>query len=72
MSTTNIITKLRNAASRFSVTDFAVFKICLIVIGVLLGAYFSAFFMRHIAVVWIVAAVTYIAIMIRLIRNYRR
>lgn len=72
MSTTDVITKLRNAASRFSVTDFAVFKICLVAIGVLLGTYFGTFFIRHIAVVWIVAAVTYIAIMIRLIRNYRR
>ncbi len=59
---------MMKAVRKFTALDFAIFKICLCAIGVLLGAYFSAFFLKHICIVWIIAVVCYVILMIRLIR----
>lgn len=68
----NFITNLMNAARKFTVTDFAIFKICLLAIGVLLGTYFSSFLTEHILIIWIIAAITYVILMIQVIRYYKK
>jgi len=55
----NLIEKLMDKARRFSIFDYAIFKITLFSAGVLLGTYFSSFFLSNIGLVWIVFAVSY-------------
>ena len=55
----NLIEKLMDKVKRFSILDFAIFKITLLSAGVLLGTYFSSFFLSIIGLVWIVFAVSY-------------
>ncbi len=68
----NAIKNLVNTARRFTAADFAVFKICLLAVGILLGAYFSAFFLKYITVVWIAAAITALTLIIQVIRYFKR
>lgn len=59
------IQRALKAASKYTVMDFAFFKITLIFLGILLGAYFSEFFLSHTVFVWVVFIVSYIWIMYR-------
>lgn len=68
----NFIKNLLNAARRFTATDFAVFKICLLSIGILLGSYFSCFFQNYVSVLWIVAVIAWLVLMVQIIRYYKR
>lgn len=68
----NIIKNLTNAARHFSSADFAVFKICLLSIGVLLGVYFFGFFLRHLLVVWGIAVITWLFLMFRIIHYFKK
>lgn len=68
----NFINKLVNAAHQFTGLDFAIFKICLLTIGILLGAYFSVFFLKYISIIWVVAIVTWCILIIKVIRYYKR
>lgn len=61
-----------NAARKFTAADFAVFKICLLTIGILLGTYFSSFFIEYITIIWIIAAIAYAILMIQVIRYCRK
>ncbi len=64
----SLINTLMNAMRKFTVVDLGLFKIYLVSVGVLLGSYFSAFFIRHISVVWTVAVVTLIIVVVQLVR----
>lgn len=64
----NFIKNSLDLVRKFTAVDFGVLKIYLISIGVLLGVYFSAFFVKYISVVWIIAAITFIIILVRLAR----
>ena len=64
----NFIKNMTNAARKFTTVDFAVFKIYLVAVGILLGLYFSDFFIRYITIVWVVAVVALIFILFKLIR----
>lgn len=64
----NLIKNALSAAHKFTMLDFAVFKIYLISIGVLLGVYFFPFFLNYLPIVWVVAIVSLIIVMFRLIR----
>lgn len=64
----NFIKSMRDSARKFTVLDFGVFKIYLIAIGILLGLYFSDFFLENITIVWIVAVVALIFMLVQLIR----
>lgn len=68
----NLIKRLVNAAHQFSAVDFAVFKICLVAIGVLLGAYFSAFFLRYIPVVWFIAVIAWLILMVQVVMYLKK
>lgn len=52
-----LIDSLMGAVRRFGVFDFAVFKLALLGAGVLLGAYFSSFFLTWSTIVWAGSAV---------------
>lgn len=54
-----------NAARKYTVWDFAIFKFCLISLGILFGVYFAQFFQNYMALLWIVFIVSYVYIMYR-------
>ena len=54
---------------KWSVWDFGVFKITLALIGIILGSYFSAFFMNYIGIVWALFAIGFILTMIATFRK---
>lgn len=64
----NLIDELMNAARKFTLIDFAILKICLLSMGVLLGVYLSDFFMRDISIVWMIAVVTLFVLLVQVIR----
>ncbi len=66
----NVIKNLVNAARHFTATDFGVFKICLLAIGILLGSYFSLFFLKYITLVWIIGIAAWIILIIQIIRYF--
>lgn len=48
----NLIDRLMDAARKYNVWDFGLFKITLCSLGILLGAYFATFFLKYIALIW--------------------
>lgn len=60
------------ATKMYSVLDFVSLKICLVAIGILLGAYFAAFFSNYIAIVWVAAIISYAWIMFVTFVAYRK
>lgn len=68
----SFVKKLVDAAHRFTAFDFAVFKLTLLSAGILLGAYFSPFFLQNITVVWIVGGLCWVLLMLQVFTNYRR
>lgn len=67
----NIVKSLLESARRFGIADFAVFKLCLIATGVLLGTYFCDFFAQHLIWVWSFAVLSLIMVFARLLINLR-
>jgi hypothetical protein len=59
------IQKILMATRNYSIMDFACLKITLISLGILLGAYFSKFFLNFTSFLWIVFIISYIWIMYR-------
>ncbi len=49
--------ELLKKASRLGVFSWGILKICLLSAGILLGTYFSSFFMMFIPVIWAVAVI---------------
>ena len=68
----NLIKNLVEAARRFTGADFAVFKICLLSIGILLGSYFSYFFLQYTLIVWVVAVISGVYLINQLMNYYKR
>lgn len=64
----DFITSITNAARKFNPLDYAIFKICMISIGIILGTYLSSFFIKFITVMWIIVLVTCIYVMFQLLR----
>ena len=54
-------------ARHYSVIDFAVLKISLLSMGVLIGVHFKDFFKKHMNKIWLLAAASFGAIMYRTI-----
>lgn len=54
---------------RYTIADFACLKLCLLSLGVALGAYFSAFFMSWLFVVCSIFVVSWLWIMWRTFRE---
>lgn len=56
----------------YNLWDFSALKIALVAVGILLGAYFSKFFLYNIVIVWVVFVVTYLFIMYKTLVAYRK
>jgi len=59
----NLINKALNSTKNYNIFDFSILKLSLITFGILLGAYFSKFFLSIILFIWIVFIVCYAMIM---------
>lgn len=60
------------ATKKYTVLDFGILKVTLVSFGILLGTYFSEFFLRHTGTLWIVFLVTYIFIWYKTMVAYKR
>jgi hypothetical protein len=60
------------ATKQYTTLDFALLKICLVTIGILLGVYLTVFFTKYILVVWVAAIISYVWIMYKTFISYRK
>jgi hypothetical protein len=60
-----LIQRTLKAAKSFTLTDYACLKITLIFLGILLGTYFSEYFLNHTVFLWAVFIISYLWIMYR-------
>ncbi len=58
------------STKQYTMWDFSVLKICLVSIGILLGIYFSNFFVSYIFAVWLIAIGSYVMIMYKTFVKY--
>ena len=59
------IARILKKAQRYTLWDFACLKLCLITLGIALGAYFSSFFMHWFFVICCIFALSWLRIMWR-------
>lgn len=64
----DFITSITNAAHKFTPLDYAILKIFLISLGIIIGAYLSSFFLNIITVMWIIVLIACIFVMFQLLR----
>ena len=57
---TTLIERLLKAARKFTVMDYVCFKITLVSFGIILGAYFSNFFLCYTAFLWVIFIVSFL------------
>lgn len=67
----NLISTLMKAVRFYTVLDFAVLKIYLLCIGILLGSYFGSFFMKYVSVIWVVVVLAFVFILIQIVKYIR-
>ncbi len=65
-----LIDRSLKAARKYNVLDWAVFKFCLISLGIILGTYFAIFFRSILPIVWIFFILTYVWIMLKTFTKY--
>jgi len=66
------ISSVMKGTKKYTTSDFALLKLCLVALGILLGVYFTGFFGKNILPVWIVAIISYIWIMYKTFFAYRK
>ena len=57
---TTLIELLLKASRKFTVMDYACFKITLVSFGIILGAYFSKFFLYYTTLLWVIFIVSFL------------
>jgi hypothetical protein len=57
---TTLIERLLKAARKFTVMDYVCFKITLVSLGIILGAYFANFFLSYTFFLWVVFIVSFL------------
>ena len=60
-----LINRALRAAKKYTLWDYACFKITLVSLGILIGAYFAESFLSHTLLLWIIFLVSYLCIMFR-------
>lgn len=65
-----LIKRALNSAKEYSVWDFGILKVSLICLGILLGTYFSDFFLSKIVFVWILYLATFALILYKTFIKY--
>lgn len=66
-----LIDKLMASAKKYNLWDYGWLKIALCSFGVLLGAYFSQFFLKYIFIVWGIFIISYVWIMYKTFIKYK-
>lgn len=66
-----ILNRLLDAARNYTVWDYGCLKIVLISLGILLGTYFSNFFLRYTSLLWAIFIVSYIRIIYRTFKSLK-
>lgn len=59
------IDRIIKAANRYTFWDYFFLKTTVLFFGILIGTYFSSFFINHTLLLWLVFLVTYVYIMYR-------
>ena len=59
------IKRLLKAARMYTVMDYAFLKITLVSFGILLGSYFSRFFLNYTFLLWVIFIISYLWVMYR-------
>jgi len=59
----NLINKALKSTRNYNIFDFGCLKISLMSFGILVGAYFSKFFLNNILLVWTIFIISYALIM---------
>ncbi len=67
-----LLERLLDAGHKYTVLDFGCLKCTLLFCGILVGAYFSDFFLKHILFPWIVFILSYLWIMYRTFFKHMR
>jgi hypothetical protein len=65
----SFLNRLLNAAKKFTLWDYGFFKIVLVSLGILLGTYFSKFFLSYTSLLWIIFIASYILVLYRIIKH---
>lgn len=60
-----LINQVLKSARNYTVWDYGILKTSLISLGILLGTYFSQFFIKNILWVWIVYLISFIFILFK-------
>jgi hypothetical protein len=66
-----LVSKMLNAAKKYNAWDYTWFKLTLCSLGILLGAYFSEFFLKYISIVWAVFIITYLWVIYKTLIKYK-
>lgn len=64
------IEKALNAAKKFNVWDFGLFKICLFSLGIIFGVYFNNFFLAYIQTIWVLFIATWVWLLYKTFFKY--
>lgn len=67
-----LIIRLMQAVRHFTAFDFAIFKIGLLSIGILLGVYFADFFLQFTSALWFVAIAAFAFMWIQTIKYLKK
>ena len=58
----NLVNKLLSTTKKYTVLDYSFLKITFISLGILIGTYFSNFFLNYTSLLWIIFLISYIFI----------
>lgn len=61
----SLLDKLLGATKKYTILDYSCLKLSLISLGILIGTYFSNFFLNYTSLLWIIFIVSYIGIIYR-------
>lgn len=63
------LNRLLDAAKKYTIVDYGCFKIALISLGILIGTYFSKFFLDHTSLLWIIFIASYFVLIYKTIKH---
>lgn len=65
------IKRLNSTLKYFKIVDSAMFKVCLISLGILLGIYFGEFLTKYTNLIWFIFAASTVFILTKVFKYYR-
>lgn len=67
---TTFIQKALKSTQRYTIMDFALLKIALVSVGILLGAYFADFFLNYTILIWVIYILSFLWILYKTFFKY--